>query len=143
MDEADPFGLTRFVEAHAPVLAAVRAELAAGRKRSQWMWFVFPQISGLGSSPMSRRYAIGSRAEAEAFLAHEVLGARLRDLTALVNAIPDGTARSVFGEPDDLKFRSCMTLFAEVAKDPAPFDEALRRWFGGAPDPATLALLLA
>lgn len=137
---SDPFDLARFLEAQAPVIAVARAEMAAGRKRSHWMWFVFPQIAGLGSSAMAQRYAIGSTAEAEAYLDHPVLGSRLRDLTELANEAA-GSAREVFGAPDDLKFRSCMTLFNAVAPDETPFLSALARFFGGERDEVTLEIL--
>ena len=134
----DPFYLERFLQAQAGAISAARAEIAAGRKSSHWMWFVFPQIAGLGSSAMARRYAIGSKAEARAYLAHPVLETRLRELTASALACPSTSAHALFGSPDDLKFRSCMTLFAAVAEDPAPFKSALDRFFAGAPDQATL-----
>ena len=136
----DPFELDRFVVAQAPVYGAVTAELSAGRKTTHWMWFVFPQIEGLGLSAMAQRYAIGSLAEAQAYLAHPVLGRRLRDCTALVNAVEGRPIRAILGSPDDLKFRSCMTLFAEAAEEPV-FRQALDRYFAGAPDPETLARL--
>lgn len=135
-----PYDLVRFVEAQELAIAEARAELAAGRKRSHWMWFVFPQIAGLGSSAMAQRYAIGSAGEARAYLAHPVLGSRLRDLTELANEAP-GSAREVFGAPDDLKFRSCMTLFNAVAPDETPFRTALARFFGGERDEVTLEIL--
>ena len=137
---SDPFELTRFLDAQAGVIAAARAELAAGRKQSHWMWFVFPQIAGLGSSTMAQLYAIGSPAEAAAYLDHPVLGSRLRDLTELACEAP-GSAREVFGQPDDLKFRSCMTLFNAVAPDETPFRTALARFFGGERDEVTLEIL--
>jgi uncharacterized protein (DUF1810 family) len=139
---SDRFDLARFVDAQEPVIAAARAELAAGRKRSHWMWFVFPQIAGLGSSAMAQRYAIASAGEAQAYLAHPVLGSRLRDLTELANEAP-GSARDVFGPPDDLKFRSSMTLFNAVAPEEAPFRAALARYFGGERDLRTLEILTA
>ncbi len=120
---------------------AVKKELRSGRKRSHWMWFVFPQMEGLGSSEMAQRYAIGSRAEAEAYLDHPILGPRLRECTELVNAVEGRTASEIFGSPDDLKFRSSMTLFATVADDPGPFETALERYYDGDPDPKTLELL--
>jgi len=135
----DPYRLERFVAAQAPVIERVRAELAQGRKASHWMWFVFPQLAGLGASAMSQRFAIGSRQEAVAYLAHPVLGRRLRTLTALVVSQP-GSANDIFGSPDDMKFRSCMTLFAAVDDDPV-FRRALERFFAGEPDAVTLALL--
>ena len=137
---SDPFDLARFVAAQEGTIGAARAELAAGRKRSHWMWFVFPQVAGLGASAMAQRYAIGSAAEALAYLEHPVLGSRLRDLTELANEAP-GSAREVFGPPDDLKFRSSMTLFNAVAPDEAPFRTALARYFGGERDVLTLEIL--
>ncbi|MCW6512108.1 DUF1810 domain-containing protein [Lichenifustis flavocetrariae] len=137
----DPYHLNRFVSAQDPVYDRVRTELQAGRKTSHWMWFVFPQIAGLGHSPMAQRYAIGSLAEAKAFLQHPLLGPRLETCTGLVNHIVGRSARSIFGTPDDLKFRSSMTLFAEVADKSALFSEALTRFYDGKPDPATLARL--
>ena len=136
--EDDPHDLRRFVEAQAPVIDQVFAELRAGRKRSHWMWFVFPQIAGLGFSAMAQRYAVGSLAEARAYLDHPVLGPRLRDLTAIVDGLPEHSATTVFGTPDDMKFRSSMTLFAAAARDPEPFRRALSHYFSGAADPATL-----
>lgn len=138
---ADPHELERFVAAQAPVYAAVTAELAAGRKTSHWMWFVFPQIEGLGFSSMAQRYAIRSLAEAQAYLGHPVLGVRLRECTGLVNAVEGRTILAILGSPDDVKFRSSMTLFAEASDREAPFREALARYFDGAPDPRTLARL--
>ena len=137
---SDPFELARFLDAPAGVIAAARAELAAGRKQSHWMWFVFPQIAGLGSSAMAQRYAIGSPAEAAAYLDHPVLGSRLRDLTELACEAP-GSAREVFGQPDDLKFRSSMTLFNALAPEEQPFRTALARFFGGERDTRTLEIL--
>lgn len=137
----DPHDLQRFVEAQNPVIDEVKNELRSGRKRTHWMWYVFPQIAGLGSSRMSRRYAIASRAEANAYLAHPTLGPRLRDCTALVNAVEGRSANEIFGSPDDLKFRSSMTLFDAVADDPTPFNTALGRYYDGTPDPKTLARL--
>jgi uncharacterized protein (DUF1810 family) len=140
MDE-DEFDLARFVAAQDPVIDQVRAELAAGDKRSHWMWYVFPQIAGLGMSAMSQRYAISGRAEAGAYLRHKLLGARLRDCTALVNGVSGRTAAQIFGGIDAVKFRSCITLFAAVAPDEAMFDAALTKYFGGKRDEATLARL--
>ena len=115
MADDGPFDLERFVSAQADVIERVRAELQRGRKQSHWMWFVFPQLAGLGSSPMANRYAIASLAEARrAYLVHPLLGARLRECTELVLAIDGKTAHDIFGAPDDLKFRSCLTLFAEA-----------------------------
>ncbi len=137
----DPFDLERFVEAQASVYGDVLDELRAGRKRSHWMWFVFPQIAGLGFSFMARRFAITSLAEAKAYLAHPVLGARLRECTALVNAADGRSVDDIFGSPDNMKFRSSMTLFAEAADDKAIFEDALRKYFGGEKDAATLERL--
>jgi uncharacterized protein (DUF1810 family) len=137
----DPYDLQRFVEAQDPVIDQVKTELRSGRKRSHWMWFVFPQLSGLGSSQMAQRYAIASREEAEVYLAHPILGPRLRECTELVTAVDGRSANEVFGSPDDLKFRSSMTLFDAVADDPGPFRTALERYYDGAPDPKTLELL--
>jgi uncharacterized protein (DUF1810 family) len=133
--------LERFVAAQDPVLAQVKAELAAGRKRSHWMWFVFPQLRGLGQSDMAQRYGLASLTEARAYLAHPVLGKRLRDCTALVNAVQGRSAEEILGEVDALKFRSCMTLFAAAEPGDSAFRTALDRYFGGAEDPRTLALL--
>jgi uncharacterized protein (DUF1810 family) len=137
----DPFDLKRFVDAQAPVYQRVVAELRRGRKESHWMWFIFPQIKGLGSSPMANTYAIASRAEAQAYLDHPVLGARLRECTQLVNAVPDRSIAEILGYPDDLKFRSSMTLFAAVAADNKDFTDALDKFYGGKADPATLERL--
>ena len=153
----DRYDLTRFIEAQEPVFDRVLAELAAGRKQSHWMWFVFPQLRGLGSSPTARHYAIASLEEARAYLAHEVLGERLRECARLVNRIEGRTIEEIFGYPDHLKFRSCMTLFERAAAADAGhgagtahagdaagaqlFREALRRYFGGEADPLTRRLL--
>ncbi|XYD10993.1 DUF1810 domain-containing protein [Methylobacterium sp. NMS12] len=137
----DTHELGRFVAAQEGVYAQALAELQAGDKRSHWMWFVFPQIAGLGASPMAQRYAIGSLAEAEAYAAHPVLGARLRACTAAVNAVAGRSARAIFGAPDDLKFRSSMTLFARAVPGEPLFADALARYFDGVPDPRTLEKL--
>ena len=135
--------LARFVDAQARVWDDVRAELAAGRKRTHWMWFVFPQLRGLGRSETARRYGIASREEAVAYLAHPLLGPRLRESVALVLATEGRTAHEIFGSPDDLKLGSCLTLFRAVAagEDAALFDRALERFHDGRADEATLALL--
>jgi uncharacterized protein (DUF1810 family) len=138
---ADPFDLQRFIEAQAPVYAQVCAELRAGRKTSHWMWFVFPQLAGLGHSTMAARYAISSRDEARAYLAHPVLGPRLRACTGLVLEAEGLSAYDIFGRPDELKFQSSMTLFAAVANDPEIFATALTKYFGGRRDARTLELL--
>lgn len=138
----DPFHLQRFLDAQAPVYAAVLDELTAGRKRSHWMWFIFPQIAGLGSSPTAQHFAIADLAEAAAFLAHLVLGPRLRESTALATAIPGCSALEIFSTPDDLKFRSSLTLFSRVpSADTTVFTAALDRFFSGEPDRRTLRLL--
>jgi len=136
-----PYDLQRFLDAQAPVYEDVCRELGAGRKTSHWMWFIFPQIEGLGGSSMSQRYAISGRDEATAFAAHPVLGARLRECTALVNAAEGRTAHQVFGSPDDLKFRSSMTLFARCATEPQVFEDAIGKFFDGDEDPLTLERL--
>jgi len=136
------FNLQRFVDAQAPVYDEVRAELHAGRKATHWMWFIFPQIAGLGHSPTARFYAIISAAEARAYLAHPLLGARLRECTDLVLQIEGRSAHEIFGSPDDLKFRSSMTLFGAVAGDSALFDVALQKYFSGRGDARTHEILL-
>lgn len=141
MTGSDPFDLQRFVDAQAGVIDRVREELGRGRKASHWMWFVFPQIEGLGFSPMAQRYAVNSLAEARAYLAHPVLGPRLRELTAVVIAVPNRTAHEIFGSPDDIKFRSCLTLFAEAAPGELVFRKALERFYDGETDQATLERL--
>lgn len=136
----DPFDLQRFVRAQDPVYRDVQAELTRGRKQSHWMWFVFPQIAGLGFSVMSQRYAIGSRAEARAYLAHPVLGPRLVECTRLVLAVGGRSINAILGAPDDAKFRSSMTLFGAVSDQPI-FGDALARYFAGERDSATLEIL--
>jgi len=135
----DPYDLARFVSAQAPVYDQVLAELRAGRKRSHWMWFVFPQLAGLGHSAMAQHYAIGSLGEAQAYLSHPVLGSRLRECSALVLAVATSDIHSILGAPDDLKFHSSMTLFERAAPGEAVFRDCLRKYFGGQPDPLTLA----
>jgi uncharacterized protein (DUF1810 family) len=137
----DPFALQRFVEAQDRVYEQVLRELGAGRKTSHWMWFVFPQVAGLGTSPMAARYAIGSRAEATAYAENPVLGPRLRECTEAVIAVEGRTAHQIFGSPDDLKFRSCMTLFSLCAPDRELFRAALDKYFDGAGDGVTERLL--
>ena len=141
MKTEDPFDLRRFVDAQTRVIDDVLAELRDGRKRTHWMWFVFPQIIGLGSSATARHYAIGSIAEARAYLAHEVLGPRLVECTSLVNAVPRCSIEQILGRPDDLKFRSSMTLFARADPETAIFRDALVRYHGGIEDPATIERL--
>ena len=137
---ADPFDLARFVGAQAGVFADAVEELRAGHKRSHWMWFVFPQLKGLGHSPTAQHYGVSSLAEANAYLEHLVLGPRLETAVAAVQASPAASLGALFGSPDDLKFRSSMTLFAIAAPD-GPYQAALGRWCGGKPDPRTVALL--
>jgi uncharacterized protein (DUF1810 family) len=137
----DSFNLKRFVDAQDPLIDQVSAELAAGKKRTHWMWFVFPQIQGLGHSEMARRYAISSVDEAKAYLGHPVLGERLRVLTQMVNALEGRSVEQIFGYPDDLKFHSSMTLFAHAATDKVPFEEALNKYFGGEADSGTVKRL--
>ena len=141
MRDADPFDLKRFVDAQDRVYPAVLGELASGRKESHWMWFVFPQITGLGQSPTTVKFAISSLEEASAFLSHPVLGPRLRECAALTLTVEGRTARQIFGPVDEMKFRSSMTLFARAAPEAAVFQQCLDRYFGGVPDPATLAKL--
>ncbi|KVQ06989.1 DUF1810 domain-containing protein [Burkholderia ubonensis] len=135
----DPYDLQRFVDAQDPVYAQVCDELRSGRKRSHWMWFVFPQIEGLGDSVMAQRYAIASLREADAYLRHPVLGERLRECTRLVNHVDGRSIQEIFGYPDYLKFRSSVTLFAHATSDNAVFVEALEKYYGGEADHRTLA----
>ncbi len=137
---SDPHHLQRFVEAQADVYADVVKELAPGRKRSHWTWFVFPQVAGLGFSAMAQRFAIGSRDEAVAYLAHDILGSRLIECTGLVMAVSGKTIRDILGSPDDLKFHSSITLFGAISDDP-PFAEAIVKYYAGAKDQATLDIL--
>jgi uncharacterized protein (DUF1810 family) len=137
------FDLQRFVDAQAPVYSAVVAELRAGSKRSHWIWFIFPQLAGLGRSPTAARFAISSLAEAQAYLDHNVLGPRLRECTRLVNAIEGGSVDDIFGWPDNLKVRSSMTLFARATAENAEFVRLLEKFYAGEEDPATVALLSA
>jgi uncharacterized protein (DUF1810 family) len=134
----DPFDLRRFIAAQDPVMDAVLAELRAGRKASHWMWFVFPQNQGLGSSSMARHYALASRQEARAYHEHPQLGARLQECTRLVLQVQERPVEQIFGYPDDLKFHSCMTLFAQVAPEEALYRAALQKYFAGVPDARTL-----
>jgi uncharacterized protein (DUF1810 family) len=137
----DPFDLNRFVSAQAGVYPQVLMELRAGSKRSHWIWFIFPQIKGLGRSPQSEFYGIGSLEEAAAYLKHPVLGPRLEECTILLNQVTGRTINQIMGFPDDLKFRSSMTLFARAAGEQSVFAEALKKHFGGDPDSVTLDLL--
>jgi uncharacterized protein (DUF1810 family) len=137
----DPYDLQRFVTAQEPVIDRVRAELRRGRKASHWMWFVFPQVAGLGSSPTAQHYALSGLDEARAYLAHPVLGPRLVECAELAAAVEHGGAAQVFGYPDDLKLRSSMTLFARAAPENPVFAAVLDRYFDGEPDARTLDLL--
>jgi len=137
----DRFKLQRFVDAQDGVIERVYSELRGGRKRSHWMWFVFPQISGLGSSMTAQRFAISSLAEATAYLRHPVLGPRLKRCTELVTETEGHSIEDVFGYPDYLKFHSSITLFAEAEPSEAIFQAALDKFYGGKPDALTLARL--
>jgi uncharacterized protein (DUF1810 family) len=134
----DPFDLERFVAAQNPLYDRVLAELRNGRKEGHWMWFIFPQLRGLGNSAMAIKFGIASRREAEAYLDHPILGSRLKECTRLVNLVAGRPLSQILGYPDDLKFRSSMTLFASVASDNDLFKEALEKYFRGEPDSITL-----
>ena len=134
----DPYDLSRFLSAQSPVIERVREELRAGRKRSHWMWFVFPQIAGLGHSATAQHFAIASLDEARAYLAHDILGPRLKECAALVVAVEGRNIGEIFATPDDLKFHSSMTLFARAAPNEPAFREALKKYFGGEEDRATV-----
>lgn len=136
----DSFDLERFLDAQAPVYPRVLAELRRGQKQSHWMWFIFPQFAGLGHSAMAQRFAIASRDEAVAYLGHTILGSRLRECTALVNAVEGRTILEILGSPDDLKFHSSMTLFGAASPD-SEFSAAIAKFYGGKPDERTLDLL--
>ena len=134
-------GLQRFVEAQDLVYESVCNELSLGEKTSHWMWFIFPQLKSLGHSPIAKHYGLESASEAQEFWEHPILGPRLKECTRLVLAQPNTTAHDIFGSPDDIKFKSCMTLFAKVVPAEPCFKEALARFFGGKPDESTLKLL--
>lgn len=134
----DPYNLSRFVEAQEPVYTEVVNELRAGRKRSHWIWFIFPQIAGLGSSPTSQHYAIQSLGEAQAYFEHPILGARLHECTELVLKVEAKPIEEILGPPDDLKFHSSMTLFALASANTQIFQTALLKYFDGRPDHLTL-----
>jgi uncharacterized protein (DUF1810 family) len=140
MADDDPYDLDRFVQAQHADYDRALSELREGKKRSHWMWYIFPQIEGLGHSPMSQRYSIKSAAEARAYLDHPVLGPRLRECAAVVNSIVGRSAQEIFGSPDDLKLRSSATLFAGVSDDDV-FEQVLRKYFDGKPDKGTLLRL--
>ena len=137
----DTFNLQRFIEAQEAVYQAVMEELGRGKKSSHWMWFIFPQITGLGYSATAQRFAIRSLQEGRAYLDHPVLGERLINCTRLVNEVKGRSAGQIFGHPDELKFRSSMTLFNAIDDSVMAFTQALDRYFGGEPDPLTLDIL--
>jgi uncharacterized protein (DUF1810 family) len=137
----DPHDLDRFVRAQEPVHERALSEIRAGRKRTHWMWFVFPQLEGLGRSETARRYAIRSAAEAKAYLAHPVLGPRLREFCEALLQLRERSALDVFGSPDDLKLRSCATLFEAVSPEGSVFERVLAKYYGGERDAATLRRL--
>lgn len=142
MDSNEPFHLERFVEAQEPLIATIREELIAGRKRTHWMWFVFPQLHGLGSSSTANLYGIVSLDEARAYLAHPVLGSRLGECTSTVLGLGERSPHEIFGSPDDLKFHSSMTLFAAATDDPTSvFARSLQHFFDGRTDPRTVERL--
>ena len=134
----DPYNLQRFVDAQKPVFEQVCSELREGCKKSHWMWFIFPQIKGLGHSETARTFAISSREEAQAYLNHPILGPRLRECSRLVTLVEGRSARRIFGSIDALKFRSSVTMFASVASDNGAFTEALQKYFGGDVDSLTV-----
>lgn len=138
---ADPYDLDRFVAAQDGIYETALAEMRGGRKRSHWMWFIFPQLAGLGSSATAQRFAIRNAAEARAYLAHATLGPRLVECAAAALAIKAGTAREIFGSPDDVKLRSSATLFAHVSPAGSVFHRLLDRFFDGLRDGRTLELL--
>lgn len=140
-DRDDLFDLQRFVRAQGPVYSGVLAELQSGRKRSHWMWFIFPQIDGLGYSPTSKLYAIKSPQEARAYLHHPILGNRLVECAEAVLQITGRSASQIFGSPDDMKLHSSMTLFAAITDSDSVFSRVLETYFGGKPDRKTLDLL--
>jgi uncharacterized protein (DUF1810 family) len=142
VDSLDPFGLGRFVSAQEDVYDSALAEIRGGHKRTHWMWFVFPQIAGLGFSATSARFAIKSAAEARAYLAHPILGPRLIECCEALLEPSSGSAAEIFGSPDDMKLRSCATLFASVSEPGSVFERVLARYFDGEPDERTKLLLL-
>jgi len=138
---SDPYDLQRFVDAQNPVYEQVCAELRNGQKEGHWMWFIFPQLRGLGHSQMATKFAISSRQEAQAYLKHPILGPRLAECTRLVNLVEGRAISQIFGYPDDLKFRSSMSLFATVASKDKIFKDALQKYCGGKPDRLTIERL--
>jgi uncharacterized protein (DUF1810 family) len=139
----DPFDLERFVSAQRGIYETAREELSRGAKRSHWMWFIFPQVAGLGTSPMAVRYAITSRAEGEAYLAHPVLGTRLRECARALLDVTGTSAEEVMGRPDDMKLKSSMTLFAALSPPDSAFHSVLGRYFAGETDLRTIEFLAA
>jgi uncharacterized protein (DUF1810 family) len=137
----DPYNLQRFVDAQEPVFEQVLSELRQGHKRTHWMWFIFPQIKGLGHSEPARKFAISSREEAEAYLNHPVLGPRLKECTQLVTLVEGRSINQIFGSPDDMKFRSSMTLFSNATSDNQVFKDALEKYFQGKSDVSTMQRL--
>jgi uncharacterized protein (DUF1810 family) len=137
----DAYDLQRFLDAQNYIMDQVYLELRNGRKTSHWMWFVFPQVKGLGHSDMARKFAIASADEGRAYLGHPLLGSRLRECTGLVNAVNGSTIEQILGQTDAIKFRSSMTLFSYIAPAEKVFEDALTKYFGGQPDTATLAFL--
>ena len=137
---SESFDIQRIIDAQNSVYPQVIAELRAGRKQTHWMWFICPQVAGLGRSAMARQFAISSQAEAQAYIIHPLLGARLQECAALVNAVENRSIEQILGIPDNMKFRSSMTLFAGISKLPE-FSQALAKLYPEGPDPATLAVL--
>jgi uncharacterized protein (DUF1810 family) len=137
----DPFNLERFVAAQADVYDSALHEIRSGRKQTHWMWFIFPQLAGLGMSPTSQHYGITGLREAAAYLSHSLLGPRLIDCSEAVTLVAARSAREIFGSPDDMKLRSSATLFARVAGGSSVFGRILEQYFAGQPDPRTVALL--
>ena len=140
MSDQDPYDLQRFVDAQEHVYERALSEIKSGRKRSHWMWFIFPQIDGLGASSMSKRYAIRSIAEAKAYLDHPLLGPRLLESAEAALAVQTSSALDLFGSPDDMKLRSCATLFASVSSEDSVFSQLINKYFDGKPDDRTLQL---
>jgi uncharacterized protein (DUF1810 family) len=137
----DPFNLSRFVQAQDETYTQALSELKLGRKESHWMWYLFPQLDGLGSSPITKRYAIKSEDEARAYLKHPTLGPRLLECAEAILSVDGKSACEILGSPDDLKLKSCATLFAHVSPSGSVFEQILKKFYSGEPDPATLRLL--
>jgi len=139
---SDPYRLSRFIEAQEHVFDTALSELQRGTKQTHWMWFIFPQLFGLGHSPTAIKFSISGLDEAHAYLAHPLLGGRLVQCTRTINDVRNRTAQEIFGSPDDVKLHSSLTLFREAANDPEPFRTAIERYFGGEADARTLELLV-